>query len=893
MGPHYLNRFFNPKSVAIVGASEREASVGYRLLLNMQEAGFKGELYPVNNKRETLLGIKAYPDLNAVPGDIDLVVIATPAESVPGIVRQCGEKGVISVIIISAGFGELGAQGKRLEQEVLDIARRYNIRIIGPNCLGVVRPSGQLNATFGDGTINDGNLALLSQSGAVCTAILDWAKSQDIGFSTVVSMGSAADIDFGEMLDYLATDSKTSGILLYVEGIHDARRFLSGLKAAARLKPVILIKSGRHEAGCKAAMSHTGAMVGGDNVFDAAIARAGVVRVYNINDLFSAARVLANNYVVKKDRLAIITNAGGPGVMSTDRAEDVGIQMAELSPESIVALDQVLPVHWSHANPVDILGDATSERYQKALEICLNDKNIDGILVILTPQAMTNPTQVAECIIEGAKTSKKPVLASWTGGARVQEGRNLFANSKVAHFNTPEMAVDAFSFLSSYTQNQILLKQIPSPIDELAVPDVAGARLIIERVLSEGRSVLTAQESKAILSAFHIPVTQTIKISSAMDAMIAAETLGFPVVLKINMVEFSHKSDIGGVRLNINSVQEISHNFLEMETAIKQKYPEITEVGMTVEPMFRSTSGRELMIGVVRDPVFGPAISFGLGGTMVEIFQDNAVALPPLNAYMVEQMIAKTKAAKYLEAFRQLPAVNKTPLVEVLLNISTMVSELPEILELDINPLIVDEHGVMAVDARIKVKVSHQLSPYAHMAIHPYPHELSREYQLTNGSIITIRPIRPEDAGMEKDFVHRLSERTKYFRFMQSLQELTPEMVVRFTQIDYDREMAFVAITKDGKMPNELGVGRYMVNPDGHSVEFALVVADDFQHMGIGTKLMKIMLQTAKAKGMSSFEGEVLAINKPMLSLVTKLGFSIETIAGDQEVVRVVKNFRQ
>ena len=680
---------------------------------------------------------------------------------------------------------------------------------------------------------------------------------------------------------------------MYVEGIHDARRFLSGLKAAARLKPVILIKSGRHEAGCKAAMSHTGAMVGGDNVFDAAIARAGVVRVYNINDLFSAARVLANNYVVKKDRLAIITNAGGPGVMSTDRAEDVGIQMAELSPESIVALDQVLPVHWSHANPVDILGDATSERYQKALEICLNDKNIDGILVILTPQAMTNPTQVAECIIEGAKTSKKPVLASWTGGARVQEGRNLFANSKVAHFNTPEMAVDAFSFLSSYTQNQILLKQIPSPIDELAVPDVAGARLIIERVLSEGRSVLTAQESKAILSAFHIPVTQTIKISSAMDAMIAAETLGFPVVLKINMVEFSHKSDIGGVRLNINSVQEISHNFLEMETAIKQKYPEITEVGMTVEPMFRSTSGRELMIGVVRDPVFGPAISFGLGGTMVEIFQDNAVALPPLNAYMVEQMIAKTKAAKYLEAFRQLPAVNKTPLVEVLLNISTMVSELPEILELDINPLIVDEHGVMAVDARIKVKVSHQLSPYAHMAIHPYPHELSREYQLTNGSIITIRPIRPEDAGMEKDFVHRLSERTKYFRFMQSLQELTPEMVVRFTQIDYDREMAFVAITKDGKMPNELGVGRYMVNPDGHSVEFALVVADDFQHMGIGTKLMKIMLQTAKAKGMSSFEGEVLAINKPMLSLVTKLGFSIETIAGDQEVVRVVKNFRQ
>lgn len=893
MGPHYLNRFFTPKTVAIVGASEREESVGYRLLINMQEAGFKGNLYPVNNKRETLLGLKAYPDLNSISDELDLVVIATPAPSVPSVVRQCGDKGVTSVIIISAGFGELGDEGRRLQQEVLDLAHRHNIRIIGPNCLGVIRPSGQLNATFGDGPIKDGNLALLSQSGAVCTAILDWAQSQDIGFSTVVSMGGAADIDFGEVLDYLATDSKTTGILMYVEGIRDARRFLSGLKAAARLKPVILIKSGRHEAGCKAAMSHTGAMVGGDNVFDAAIARAGVVRVYSINELFSAARVLANNYVVKKDRLAIITNAGGPGVMSTDRAEDVGIQMAELSDSTLSALNEVLPAHWSHANPVDILGDATPERYQKALEICLKDKNIDGILVVLTPQAMTNPTQVAACVIDAAKNSKKPVLASWTGGAKVFEGRAMFANSKVAHFSTPEIAVDAFSFLANYTQNQILLKQIPLPGNELAPPDIIGARLIIERVLSEGRQVLTAQESKAILAAFHIPITQTIKVSNAKDAMIAAETMGFPVVLKINMAEFSHKSDIGGVRLNIKSVQEISHYYLEMESAVKQKYPEVTEVGMTVEPMYCSPSGRELMIGVIRDPVFGPAISVGLGGTMVEILHDSAVALPPLNAYMVEQMIAKTKSAKYLRAFRQLPIANKQSLVNVLLSVSTLVSELPEILELDINPLIVDEHGAVAVDARIKAQSSHQLTPYSHMAIHPYPHELIQNYQLANGVNITIRPIRPEDADMEKDFVHRLSERTKYFRFMQALHELTPEMVVRFTQIDYDREMAFVAVTDEQNMPRELGVGRYMVNPDGRSAEFALVVADDAQCMGIGTRLMKSLLQTAKSKGIAFFEGEVLAINQAMLSLVTKLGFSIETIAGDQEVVRVIKDLRQ
>jgi acetyltransferase len=892
MGPHYLSRFFTPKSVAIVGASERENSVGNRLMLNMQEAGFKGRLVPVNNKHDQILGLKTYPDLQSVPGDLDLVVIATPAASVPGIVRQCGEKNVTSIIIITAGFSELGAEGSRLQQQVLDIAHRYGIRIIGPNCLGVICPSGQLNATFGDGLVKEGNLALLSQSGAICTAILDWAQTQGIGFSTVVSMGGAADIDFGEVLDYLATDSKTTGILMYVEGIHDARRFLSGLKAAARLKPVILIKSGRHETGRKAAMSHTGAMVGGDSVFDAAIARCGVVRAYSITELFSAARVLANNYVVKKNRLAIITNAGGPGVMSTDRAEDVGIPLAELSSNSIDALNKVLPEHWSHANPVDILGDATPERYQKALEICLDDKNIDGVLAILTPQAMTNPTQVAQCIIDGAKSSKKPVLASWTGGAKVQDGRNLFANSKVAHFSTPEVAVDAFSFLANYAQNQILLKQIPSPVDELARPDVEGSRLIIERVLSEGREVLTAQEAKAILAAFHIPVTQTIKVASARDAMIAAETLGFPVVLKVNMVEFSHKSDIGGVRLNIKSVQDISRNFTEMESAIRQKYPDITVVGMTVEPMFSSLNGRELMIGVVRDQVFGPAISVGLGGTMVEILQDNAVALPPLNAYMAEQMIAKTKAANYLAAFRHLPPANHKALVNVLLNISAMVSELPEILELDINPLIVDDQGVMAVDARIKAHVSSQLSRYSHMAIHPYPHELTEHYQLTNGMNITIRPIRPEDAFLEKNFFHRLSERTKYFRFMQALQELTPEMIVRFTQIDYDREMAFVAVTDEENMPSELGVGRYLMNPDGNSVEFAVVVADDCHCLGIGSRIMKTLMQTAKLKGIAFIEGEILTVNEPMLSFVKKLGFTIEAIAGENDVVRVIKDLR-
>ena len=893
MGPHYLHRFFIPKSVAIVGASERIESVGYRLLLNMQEAGFSGNLYPVNNKRETLLGLKAYPDLQSIPEELDLVVIATPASSVPGIVRQCGEKGVAAIVIITAGFAELGEQGKQLQQEVLAITHRYGIRMIGPNCLGLARPSSQLNATFGEGIIKEGNLALLSQSGAVCTAILDWAKAQDIGFSTVVSMGGAADIDFGEVLDYLATDSKTTGILMYVEGIRDARHFLSGLKAAARIKPVILIKSGRHETGRKAAMSHTGALVGGDSVFDAAIERAGVVRVYSISELFAAARVLANNYVVNQDRLAIITNAGGPGVMSTDRAEDVGIKMAELGTASIDALNAVLPLHWSHANPVDILGDATSERYQQALAVCLADDNIDGVLVILTPQAMTNPTEVAECIIAGAQTSYKPILASWTGGAKVQEGRNLFAESRVAHFNTPEAAVDAFSFLARYSKNQILLKQIPAPTETTVLPDATGSRLIIERVLAESRQVLTAQEAKAILAAFHIPVTQTIKVNSAKDAMIAAETLGFPVVLKINMAEFSHKSDIGGVRLNINNAEEVCRCFVEMETAIKKLQPELTDIVMTIEPMFKSVSGRELMVGVVRDPVFGPAISIGLGGTMVEILKDNAVGLPPLNAYMIEQMLAKTRAAKYLKAFRQLPPANEKALIDVLLKISNLVCELPEILELDINPLIDDEYGAIAVDARIKAQTAHQFSNYAHLAIHPYPHDLIHNYQLPNATEVIIRPIRPEDAELEKKFVSRLSEHTKLFRFRQTLHELTSEMIVRFTQIDYDREMAFIAIAANKNVPEELGVGRYMRNPDGYSAEFALVIADDCQGLGIGTRIMKALMKTAKDKGISLFEAEVLAVNIPMLRLLKKLDFNIEENLENPEIVSVVKDLRQ
>jgi len=889
MSQHYLSTFFNPHAVAIIGASEKEGSIGHRLMLNMQQAGFKGRLCPVNPKHTEVLGFPCYPDIAEVPEQIDLAVIATPATTIPDIVQSCGERNIRSVIIISAGFSEIGKEGKLLEKSMMEHAKRYGIRIIGPNCLGIMRPLTGVNATFSYDTASRGKLALVSQSGAICTAILDWAKLQGIGFSTVVSMGDAADIDFGEILDYLALDPNTQSILLYVEGIRDARAFLSGLKAAARIKPVILIKAGRHDASAQAAMSHTGAMVGGDDVFDAAIERAGVVRVYSIAHLFAAARILAADHNFQGNRLAIITNAGGPGVMATDRAEEVGVALAELSEDTMKAMDGIFPSHWSRSNPVDILGDANADRYADAVRLCIKDKGVDGILIILTPQAMTEPSKVAADVIEAVKGTHKPILAAWTGGERVTEARRMFSQAGIPHFNTPEVGVAAFSFMANFHQNQMFLMQAPAPVEGACPPDIEGARMIIEGVMAGGRTVLTAQEAKAVLAAFQIPVNPTITVHSAQEALIAAESLGYPVVLKVNMPEFSHKSDIGGVRLNIVMAQSVRENFIELEHSIKEQHPEIDAVMMTVEPMHRAPHGRELLIGVVRDPVFGPAISLGLGGTMVEILKDKAVGLPPLNRSVVASMLCRSKAGKLLKAFRNMPAVDEEALVHTLMRISELVSDLPEIVELDINPLIVDEQGVMAVDARIKVERSKYLSPYEHMAIHPYPTALEESWQLPSGLDITIRPIKPEDAGIEQNFVRNLSEQSRFFRFMRMLQELTPEMLARFTQIDYDREMAFVAVVSEDHQQTEVGVSRYVTNPDWLSAEFALVVADDFQGKGVGTKLMQALMKTARAKGLQTLEGEVLRQNRTMQGLMTKLGFTIEPVPDDDEIVRVFK----
>ncbi len=889
MQPHYLNSLFAPKSIAMFGATERQDAVGQVVFQNLLSGGFKGPIYAINPKHEKVQGQQAFADLGALGRPVELAVVATPARTVPGIVQACGEHGVKAMIVLSAGFREVGSAGRRLEDQALDTAHRYGIRFLGPNCLGLIRPASGLNATFGNNSAKPGNLALVSQSGALCTSILDWAEQNDIGFSAVVSTGISADLDFGDILDYLVSDPRTKSILLYIEGLHDARRFMSGLRAAARIKPVIAVKVGRHNVGAEASMSHTGALVGGDDAFSAALARSGVLRVQTVTQLFAAARTLSSRYQGAGSRLAIVTNGGGPGVMAADRAADLGLVLSELSADSLKALDQVLPPTWSHRNPVDVIGDAPPERYRAAVDVCLKDPVVDGALVILTPQAMTRPLEVAETLIELAEQHSKPIMTSWMGGNQVEAARRAFRNARIPSFRTPEVAVDAFHFMANYQANQRLLLETPAKASRrYEEADVDAARLIIESALAEQRPVLTEPEAIAVLRAFRIPTVGAGIARSPNEALVLASSIGFPVALKVHSPDISHKSDAGGVRLNINSAQVVRGAYRELLEQVQKNRPEARIDGVTVEKMHRSAHGRELMIGMVSDPVFGPVISFGSGGTAVEVMGDSAVALPPLNHRLARDLIQRTKAAKLLGPFRHLPAADVDAVIEVLLRVSTMACELPWLREMDINPLIVDEHGVIAVDARIRAGFPKpSTDPYNHMAIHPYPANLVNHLQLSDGTDITIRPIRPEDAGIEQDFIRSLSPEAKYFRFMQSLQELTPEMLVRFTQIDYHHEMALIATTEKGGREQELAVGRYVTNPDKKSCEFALAVSDRWQGKGIAHQLMHQLMEIARNRGLDVMEGEVLANNHKMLDLMRSLGFQIQNDPDDPGIKRV------
>jgi acetyltransferase len=866
--------FFEAGSVALLGASERAGSLGTVVFDNLLHAGFKGSIFAVNPRYERVRGQTCFKSLRAIGQPIELAVVVTPAANVPEIIDECGAIGARAVIVLSAGFRETGEAGRALEQRVLDAAREHGIRLIGPNCLGVMRPAIGLNATFSQAMARPGGIALVSQSGALCTAMLDWAAEHEVGFSCVVSSGIAADVDFGEILDYLVIDAGTRAVMLYIEGIRDARRFMSALRAAARAKPVIVMKAGRHAEGGRAAVSHTGALVGADDVFDAALSRAGVVRVHNYADFFAVAETLHTGVRTHGPRLAVVTNGGGPGVMAADSLADKRLPLAVLSAATVARLDAVLPGAWSRANPVDVLGDASVERYTATVAACLEDAAVDAVLAIFVPQAVTDPLTVADAVRALAQGSTKPVLTCWMGEATMQRSRDAFRSHGLPTYRTPEAAIEAFAALAAYQANQELLLQVPDPLSARAQPDRDGAQLIIERALAGRRDVLDAVESKALLAAFGIPILRSMPAHDPGEALAIAEEIGFPLVMKIHSRDITHKSDVDGVRLGIRSARELQATFHEMVANVRRQRPDATIQGVLLEPMATSRHARELMLGVLNDSVFGPVISVGLGGTIVEVIRDRAVGLPPLNRFLIRRMIDGTRAARYLEPFRGRPAARRDALEEVILRLSEMVCELPWLAELDINPLVVDEQGAVALDARVVVRrVSPTARPYAHMAVHPYPSELLGEHVLADGTRLTIRPIRPEDAVLERDFVNGLSERSRYLRFMFPLREISPQMLSRFTQIDYDREMALIALLPTGPGDQQIAVARYVTYPDERGCEFAIVVADAWHGKGLATELLKRLIEIARDRGLERMDGFVLRENQDMITLAKDLGF--------------------
>jgi acetyltransferase len=885
---HYLSPLLAPRSVALVGASEREGSLGRLVLENLEAARAKLAVFAVNPKHRQVLGHACVAHLRDLPAPPELAVIVTPAAIVPRVLEEAGEAGVQAAIVLSAGFAEAGPAGKALLAEAMGVVRKHKLRVLGPNCLGLLRPSLGLNATFARNGALEGRLALISQSGAICTAIMDWANGAGIGFSSIVSLGAAADVDFGELLDFLAADEATEAILLYIEGIRDARRFMSALRAAARTKPVIALKVGRYAAGTKAVATHTAALMGRDEVFDSALARAGAVRVKTYTQLFAAARVLASSRPRTGERLAVVTNGGGPGVMAADSAAESGVPLAVLGPETIAALDAVLPAQWPHANPVDILGDAPAARFAAALDIVLRDSGVDTALVLYCPVAVTAPAEAAAAVADTVRAQAKPVLAAWLGELRTNKARDILEAAGVADFYTPENAVQALSFLAEYRRNQAQLLEVPAALAvagaERPRADIEAALGIRGKALKEGRTQLTEDETKALLEAFGIPVPAAVLAKSADEAVAAASQLGFPAVLKIRSRDISHKSDVGGVRLALPDAQAVAAAYDDILARARELRPDAAVDGVVVQAMLRFEASRELLVGLSRDPVFGPVITFGAGGIAVEVLRDTAVALPPLNALLAHGLVARTRVSRVLGAYRSVPAVHMEALVSVILGVARMASLLPWLVEMDLNPVLAHPGGATVADARASIDPHAPERPqrYAHMAIHPYPEELEEPLSLKDGTRLALRPMRPEDALREQRFVTGLSERSRFLRFQHYSHDLSPELLERFTQLDYDRELALVVLGPDGEF---LAVGRYAPTADGETAEFALAVADAWQGRGIGGALLSRLRDAAREAGYKALVGYVLADNSEMLNLAAHMGFVQQSRDGDTAVV--------
>jgi acetyltransferase len=881
----------NAKLVALVGATEKEGAVGRTILENLLRWK-DGKVFPVNPNSKKTLEVDAYPDIASIPEHVDLAVIATPARTVPGVLEVCGKTGVNGVVIISAGFKEIGEEGRKLEGEIEEIRKKYGMRILGPNCLGFVRPPLGLNATFLRGTPPPGNIAFISQSGALGSAILDWAVSAGIGFSMFASLGSMIDVDFGDMIDFLGDDEATKSILIYMEGVGNARKFMSAARGFARRKPILILKPGRFAESARAAHSHTGVMAGDDAVYEAAFRRAGIVRVGEIAELFDAAQVLDSKRLPAGPRLAVLTAAGGPGVMATDALIDLGGELAKLSDESMKQLNAFLPSYWSKGNPIDVLGGATVDRFTKPLTICLSDPMVDGVLVIYIPMDSAPSTQVAQAVADVARKTWKPINATWMGAKDVEEGRRIFVENNIPNYDTPEEAVRTYVNMCRYKRHLDQLYETPAESPSHKAPSKGHLKELFRMALTEGRTLLNEEESKDFLKTYGIPVTMPQLIQGPEAAVSIAEKVGYPVVIKVVSPDISHKSDVGGVITGIDSSAALKEAYEKLMQRVKRRAPKAAIAGVAVEKMITDVD-YELILGAKKDKDFGSVILFGMGGTAAEFIKDFSIGLPPLNQTLAKMLMQDTKAYKMLQGFRGKPPADFDGLEEILVNFSNLIVDFPEIAEIDINPLAISNGRASALDARIIIDKDYGAagrSPYPHLVIIPYPTKYITPWQLSEGTEVLLRPIRPEDEPAEHEMLSSLSEETLRTRFFSTIKEISHEWLILFCNIDYDRHMAIVAEVRESGKKKMIGVARLIMNTDLTSGELAVLVHDRFQGRGLGTKFVEVLIGIARERDLDDVRAEVLTENENMLKVFRRLGFTTRwLIGGTTEAVLKLK----
>ncbi len=874
-----LDSIFKPKRIALIGVSNNPDSVAGIALKNLVGGGFQGVVYPINPKYEAVMGITCYPDVKSVPKTSDLVVIATSGHRVPGLIRECGEAGVLGIIIMSAGFKESGEEGRKLEEEVkAEVAKYEGMRVIGPNCLGVIVPGYKMNVSFAASMPKKGNVAFISQSGALCTSALDWAIEQNIGFSYFVSIGNTMDVGFGDLIDYFGQDPNTKSIVLYVESITFAREFMTAARAFARKKPIIVYKAGRYPESAAAAASHTGAMASEDNIYDAVFQRAGIARVYDIGDIFNFTDLISRRNIPKGSNLAIVTNAGGPGVMATDMLISKGGKLTKLSDDTMEKLNEVLPPFWSHGNPVDVIGDAPPERFAKATEIVMQDENVDAVLVILTPQAMTAPTKTAEVIVKISEKHSKPIMAAWLGGQSMKDGMQVFMNNGISVYQTPEAAIRAFMTLANYSRNLNILFETPREVPLSFKLDRKKVRKEFTSKHFTKDLILSEDVSKVLIDAYGINTTRPQPAYSALQAADIANKIGYPVVLKILSPDITHKSDVGGVVLNIKDENTVWMTFKNMTESIKQKMPDAKVEGVTVQPMFNAKDAVELILGIKKDPVFGTCMMIGMGGTAAELFKDKSLGFPPLNERLARRMLENLKIYPLLKGYRGSTPKNIDKLIEIMIRMSYLAADYPEIAELDVNPLLVTPDDAIALDARIVMDqeaVGKKIPEYSHLLLHPYPDKLIKKSKLSDGTSIIMRPIKPEDEHLWLELLGSCSKEAIYSRFRYNFHFDSHEVATQFCYIDYAREIGIVAEVEVKGEKKLIAVGRLISDPDLTSVEYAILITDSYQKKELGTILTTYCEDIARKWNMKRIFAETTKDNKAMIAVFKKLGFVV------------------